>query len=92
VGGGRQNVPAIQQKKFNWLPRQSMYQEMQTWRARRQLAAENFTNNFTAINSKLAEINDSNMSGIVELTVRKAVNRVNAQAQAKLASSLNVTA
>lgn len=85
-------MPAIQQKKFNWLPRQSMYQEMQTWRARRQLAADNFTNNFTAINSKLAEINDSNMSGIVELTVRQAVNRVNSQAQAKLANSLNVKA
>ena len=77
-------MPAVQSKKFYWIPKRSAWQEAQVWRQKRRAMVEEFGSNATALASSLGAAQASQIAGFANLAVQTATTRVQAAAKAKL--------
>jgi hypothetical protein len=91
------SVAGIQQKRFNWLPKASAWQEMQSWRQKRQAVSESFANTSASVISNFMSTWDAQASVSTEITVSRVSTRLQAEYQARLSnldslqSSLDLT-
>lgn len=84
-------MAAIQGKRFNWLPKASAWQEMQSWRQRRQSVSENFGVASANLISSFTQAWDSQSAGLNEIAVNRATTRIQTEYQAKLNSLIDLT-
>jgi hypothetical protein len=74
---------------FNWLPRQSSWDQVQSWHARQQDLRSNFEGNMSVAVSSFSRTSTNQFSGMATITARRALSRVQAQLQAKIAAASN---
>lgn len=88
-------MAGIQLKKMNWVRTPSAYQSLQTWRAKRQAALEEFASMSSATASAFSTAWTNQINGLGELAAQQAMQRISAEGQAKInaaTSSIDVTA
>ncbi len=88
-------MPNVQWRKLNWVSRPAAWQEAQAWRAKRREQADYFKSQSTEALNGIATAQTNQIAGAVTITMQIAVDRVQAQAKAKVAAlvkGLNKTA
>jgi hypothetical protein len=84
-------MPNVQWRKLNWVSRPAA----QAWRAKRREQADYFESQSTEALNGIATAQTNQIAGAVTITMQIAVDRVQAQAKAKVAAlvkGLNKTA
>jgi hypothetical protein len=77
-------MPAVQSKKFYWIPKRSAWQEAQAWRQKRRAMAEEFQTNATALANSLGAAQASQIAGFANNAIQAGVARVEAAFKAKV--------
>jgi hypothetical protein len=77
-------MPAVQSKKFYWIPKRSAWQEAQAWRQKRRAMAEEFQTNATALANSLGAAQASHIAGFANNAIQAGVARVEAAFKAKV--------
>jgi hypothetical protein len=77
-------MPAVQSKKFYWIPKRSAWQEAQAWREKRRAMAVEFQNNATTLANSLGAAQANQIAGFANNAIQAGVARIEAAAKAKL--------
>ncbi len=77
-------MSSITGTSFNWLPQQSMYDEMQSWSARRSQGVSEATSASDTFNSAFSTAVNNTISGTAALALQTALTRI----QKKTATTL----
>jgi len=80
-------MSGFQVKRFNWLPRPTALETAQAWRARQQVAREDFEANNSAAWSVLTQAGADLATGMASIAASTAVKRLQDAAQAKNAEN-----
>ena len=75
---------AVQAKRFNWLPKQSAWQQTQAWWEKRAAMREQFAASSAALSAGFTKAWTSQITGLGDLAAQAAVKRQQAEYQAKV--------
>jgi hypothetical protein len=75
---------AIQAKRFNWVPKQSAWQQTQAWREKRAAMREQFAASSAALSAGFTQAMSGQITGLGDLAAQAAVKRQQAEYQAKV--------
>ena len=81
-------VAGFQVKKMNCMRTPSAYQSLQTWRAKRQAAVQDFQTASSLASNAFASVASNQISGSGELAANAAMKRITAEGKAKLAATI----
>jgi len=81
-------VAGFQVRKMNWMRTPSAYQSLQTWRAKRQAAVQDFQNASAAMSNGFTAAWSNQISGSGELAANAAMKRITAEGKARLDQTL----
>lgn len=79
-------MTSIYTKKFNWLPRASAWQSMQSWREKHRAYQEQATATFSSVADTFSSVIVNLGSGMAEIAAKQAATRVNAAVEQKISS------
>lgn len=82
-------MAGFQVKKMNWMRTPSAYDSMQSWRAKRQAAVQEFENLAMATASAFGAVWSNQIHGQGELAANAALKRISAEGKAKIDATLN---
>jgi hypothetical protein len=77
---------AVQVKRFNWIKRPTPWESAQAWRNHRREMAQQFMNEGAMASTAFLNAQNSLSSGMANLTAQMTIQRVQAQAKAKVQS------
>lgn len=92
VRAGTLSMAGYQIRKMNWTQTPSAYESMQTWRAKRQAAQEEYQATSNATMSALASAQNDQGYAIGEIAANRALKRMQDEAKAKQAKALAAVA
>ena len=75
---------AVQAKRFNWVPKQSVWEQTQTWREKRALMRQQFGASSAALSAGFTKAMTGQISGLGDLAAQAAVTRQQAEYKAKV--------
>ena len=82
-------MAGIQIKKMNWVRQPSAYASMQSWRAKRQAALQEFQSLASGTASAFGAAWSNQINGLGELAAQQAMKRISAEGKAKIDATLN---
>jgi hypothetical protein len=85
-------MSSIQTHRFNWLPQQSAWQQMQSWRAKRAAAVQKYLDNMDTVSTSMGNALQNNITQSATNAAQAALSRIQNSAKttsAKLTSQID---